>query len=146
MTAYGRRITVDTDFETSVSDVNRALREEGLQVIARIDVRDHFWQHARQSFRRYELMDVWSPELALEALRHDLDVGAMLATTFAVYELTDRRAAIVVNGPLSPEADEPGWRAEAPALAAIADRERERIARVLARLERHERAPIADAA
>jgi hypothetical protein len=35
---------------------------------------------------------------------------------------------------MAPLADEVGWRAQAPTLAAVADREREHIARVLERL------------
>jgi uncharacterized protein (DUF302 family) len=47
MTTYSRRLVIEADFETAVGDVSRALREQGLQVVARIDVRDHFWRHGR---------------------------------------------------------------------------------------------------
>src|SRR5574342_1276655 len=44
MNDYGRRIVIDMDFEAAVGAVSRAIREEGLQTLARIDVRDHFWR------------------------------------------------------------------------------------------------------
>lgn len=133
---YGRRIVLDMGFEPVVGEASRAIRQEGLHIIARIDVRDHFWRDLGRDFRQYFLIDAWSPELALDALRHNLDAGTILPTTFAIYELADGQTAVVAKEPLSPIAAEPEWRLDVPALAAIADRESERVARVLARLQR----------
>jgi uncharacterized protein (DUF302 family) len=132
---YGRRIVIDSDFDTVVSELRQAMCEEGLQVIARFDVRDHFRRHAGRDFRRYLLLEASSPDLALEAFRDDLDAGTILPTTFVVYELADGETAVVAKEPLSPMADDPRWRTEVPVLAAVADRESERIARVLPRLQ-----------
>jgi hypothetical protein len=79
-------------------------------------------------------MEAWSPELAFEALRCNLDAGTMLATTFVAYELPNGETVMTVDGPFSPLAEDSGWRRDAPALTAIADRERARVAAVLARL------------
>lgn len=135
MNDYGRRIVVDLGFDAVVGEASRAIREEGLQMIARIDVRDHFWRDLGHDFRHYFLIEAWSPELALEALRHNLDVGTILPTTFAIYELADGETAVVMSEPLSRMAAEPDWRRDTPALAAIADRESARAARVLVRLQ-----------
>ena len=135
MSDYRRQIVVDSGFETAVSDVSRALRDEGMQVIARTDVRDHFWRHMGHDFRQYVLIEAWSPEIAFEALRNNLAIGAALPTTFAVYELADGETAVVARDPLPPMAGDPVWHDESPALAAIVDRERKRIGRVLARVE-----------
>src|SRR5512135_26443 len=70
---YGRRLVVDLDFETALGAVNRAIREEGLHALARIDVRDHFMRDQRHMFRLYEIIEAWSPDLAVEALGHHLD-------------------------------------------------------------------------
>jgi uncharacterized protein (DUF302 family) len=86
-------------------------------------------------FRQYFLIEAWSPELALEALQHDLDVGTILPATFAMYELADGQTAVVAREPFSTLIADPERRQAAPALATIADREIERVARVLARLE-----------
>ena len=135
MNEYGRRIVIDLGFEAVLGEASRAIREEGLQMIARIDVRDHFWRDLEHDFRPYFLLEAWSPELALEALRHNLDVGIILPITFAIYELADGETAVVAREPFSPMAAEPDWRRDSPAFAAIADRESERVARVLARLQ-----------
>jgi uncharacterized protein (DUF302 family) len=136
MDDYGRQIVVDLPFEEAVGVFKRAVREQGLDVIARVDVRDRFRRELAHDFRRYFLFEVWSPELALEALRQDLDAGTILPTTIVMYELADGETAISAREPLLPMAAHAGWRQHAPALAAIADHEAERVARVFATLTR----------
>ena len=136
MSDYGRRIVVDLPFEEAIGIARRAVREQGLDVIARVDVRDRFRRELAHDFRRYLLFEVWSPELALEALRQDLDAGTILPTTIVIYELADGETAISAREPLFPLAAHAGWRQHAPALATMADLESERIARVFATLTR----------
>jgi len=135
MDDYGRRIVIDLGFEAAVAHTAQAIREAGLDVVSRIDVRDCFWRDLRHGFRQYVLLDVWSPTLAIEALKHDLAAGTILRTTFAVYELADGETAIVAREPLSSVSSDPGWRRDTPALALIADRLCNQIAGVLARLQ-----------
>jgi uncharacterized protein (DUF302 family) len=139
---------VDLEFEAAVGEASHALREEGMHTIARIDVRDHFWRDIGHDFRHYLLLEAWSADLALEALRQDLDVGGALPTTFAIYELADGKAAVVASSPLLRRAADPEWRRDAPALAAIADREAGRVDRVLGRIEQRSgrRTPASPAA
>jgi uncharacterized protein (DUF302 family) len=134
MDDYGRRIVVDLGFEAAVSETCRALRDEGLQVIARTDVRDRFWRDLGRDFRMYALLEAWSPELALHALEHDLAAGTELPIAIAVYELADGESAVVVSEPFAALIDDAEWRRDAPELASIADRERLQVARVLERL------------
>jgi len=138
---YGRRIVVDLGFESTLGQVNLALREEGLCALARIDVRDHLMREQRHMFRQYEIIEAWSPDLAVETLGSHLDAGIVLPTRFALYELADGETAVLASEPMAPMAAHPQWRADFPALAAAADREAERVARVLARVQQHSRAP-----
>lgn len=131
MSEYGRRIVVDVDFETAVCELNRAIREHGLQTLARIDVRDRFWRDLSHDFRQYVIVEAWAPELALETLRANLDLGTLLPTTFAAYALADGETAIVVKQPLAPASDDLEWRREFPELADIADRAAAQAAAVL---------------
>jgi hypothetical protein len=62
-------------------------------------------------------------------------VGTILPATFAIYELPDGETAVVAKAPLAEAAADPDWRSHAPALAAIADRQGDQVAGVLARLE-----------
>jgi uncharacterized protein (DUF302 family) len=136
MSNYGERVVVNLGFEATLGETCRAIREEGLQVIARIDLRDHFWRVLGHNFRRYFLLETWSPELALEALGTSLEMGTIFPTTFAVCEHSDHETIVVAKESLAPAAAELEWRRDAPALAAIADHESERVARVLERLRR----------
>ncbi len=132
---YGRRIVIDVAFEAALGRVNFALREEGLCALARVDVRDHFMREQRHLFRQYEIIEAWSPDLAVETLGQHLDAGVALPTRFVVYELPDGETAVLASEPLAPMAAHPQWRLDFPALAALADREAERVARVLARVQ-----------
>jgi len=140
MNDYGRRIVIDTGFEAAVGEVNRAIRDEGMQTIARVDVRDSFRRDLARDFRRYMLFEAWSPDLAFDALRNDLDAGTIFPTTIAIYELADGETAIMAKEPLAPIAAQPEWRRHASRLARVADRQSERVARVLERLQ-HRSAP-----
>jgi uncharacterized protein (DUF302 family) len=134
MSGDGRRIVVDLEFETAVGETSRLIRQEGLKIIARVDVRDHFWGDRSHDLRRYLLIDAWSSALAVDALRRNLDVGPILPITFAIYELADGKSVVVANEPLAPYASNATWRRDFPELATMADEEAERVARVLAGL------------
>ena len=110
MSDYGRRIVVNLDFETAVGETNRLLRQEGLKIIARVDVRDHFWGDGSHDLGRYLLIDAWSSALAADALQHNLDVGPILPITFAIYELPDGESVVVAKEPLAPYASNAEWR------------------------------------
>jgi len=125
MKPYGRRLIVHLGFEAAVGEVSRAIRDEGLEIIGRIDVRDHFRQDLRRDFRQYALLEAWTPELALEALRRNPDVGGLLSTTFAIYELSADETVVMATG----------RRPTTDSLAASADREITRVGRVLQRLQ-----------
>jgi uncharacterized protein (DUF302 family) len=135
MTDFGRRIVVDLDFETALGETARALRDEGLQTIARIDIRDHFRRDVAHDFRRYYVIDAWSPRLAFAALVHDLDSGIILPTRLAIYELADGETSIVAAEPLASMMSAPEWQRQSPELAMLAREESRRIARVLERLQ-----------
>lgn len=140
-----RRVVMELEFEAALGETCRAIREEGLQVNARIDVRDHFWRDLGQDFRRYVVLDTWSPELALEALQHDLDAGAVFHTMFAIYELGKATTAVVVMEPSSIVAVR-GRHRDALPLVLITERQSDRVTRVLERLphaSRHQTAVLA---
>lgn len=145
---YGRRIVIDLPFEAALGETARALHAEGLDVIARIDVRDHFQRRVAHDFRRYCLLDAWSPQSAVEALSHNLDAGTMLPTRLAIYELADGETAVVATEPLSPVIADVEWRREFPELATLAVAQSDRVAHVLGRLQHasRDRAPSSNAA
>ena len=100
----GRRVLIDLPFETAVGATAGAIQREGLTILARIDVRDHFKTELHHEFRRYMLMDAWVPALAFEEIRANLDEGAATPIRFAVYELADGETAITVDQRSAPAA------------------------------------------
>lgn len=131
MSDYGRRIVLDQKFDAVIDALNVAIRAERLTPLGEIDVRDQFARHLSHDFRRYVLVQAWSPQLAMEALRLSLESGTQLIATLAVYELPDGETVVVANSPFAAIADDYHWRKEFPVLASIADTEIEKLARVL---------------
>jgi hypothetical protein len=121
----GRRVVVAVGFDAVVCETSRAIEEEGLRMIARID---DVWRDIQRSV----VFETWSPELWCEALRHNLDPDALVVTTFTIYEVADGETAVVATEPFS---QNPEWLRKDQVLSAFAHRERERVARVLERLQ-----------
>ena len=128
------RIVVDLGFDRALGALIHAVRDEGLEVIASVDVREHFRRTVRREFRQYALLQVWSSDLAFEALKRDLPAATVVPTTLAIYELADGETAIVAHQPPLPAAGKAGWGGERGGLGPLAAQQRDRISRVLARL------------
>lgn len=136
MDDYGRRVILDVPFELAVAETSQVFRDEGFDVVARLDIRDYLVRALHHECRRYMLLEALVPELTLAALQHDPGVGPILPVTIGVYELPDGETAVVASPPLAPVLSDLGWRAATPALAAIADRASEQLAQALDRLQR----------
>ena len=134
MSDYGRRIVLDQKLDAVVDALKAAIRAEGLTPLGEIDVREHFARHLSHDFRRYALVQAWSAQLAMEALRHSPDAGTQLLAMFAVYELGDGESVVVANPPFAGLTEDYQWRKDFPALASIADREIEKLARIVDRI------------
>jgi hypothetical protein len=136
---YKRRIILETDFDRTVREALDAFRAEGMVSIARTDLREQFRYtlgHDWHNLRRYLLMLVWSPDLALHTYERNPDSEAILPATFLIDELTDGRTAVTASEPLSWLLWDSASRRQAPELAAFAEAQDDKVARVVARLER----------
>ena len=132
MHVHGRHVVLDTDFDRVVVDILKAFQDEGLEVISRVDVREHFKRTLGREFRRHLVLDVWAPDLAINAIRQDLEIGTFIMTRFVIYELSDGETVVAATEGLSRLVE--GCSNQHPGLAALADRERARAAEVLSRL------------
>lgn len=135
MTSYGRRLIVDAEFERALIETMRAVQLEGLDILTRLDLREHLKRHAHHECRRYVLLQVASPDLMLRALQTDIEAGAFLPMTVGIYELADGETAIEATEPFAPVIADAAWRSSRPELAALADNERALLARAFARVE-----------
>lgn len=142
MTDFGRRVIVDADFDRTLIETMRAIQLEGLDILTRLDLREHLKRHANHECRRYVLLQVASPGLMLRALQTDIESGPFLPITLGIYELADGETAVEATEPFAPAISDAAWRRESPALAELADRESAQLARALARLQ-HVTTPVA---
>jgi hypothetical protein len=124
-------------------EVLKAFQDEGLEIVSRLDVREHFKRTLGREFRRHIVFDVWAPDLAMNALRQDLEIGTFIMTRFVIYELADGETVVAATDGLSGLVG--ACRFDHLGLTALADRERERAAAVLSRLVGH-RSPFQSAA
>lgn len=137
MSEYGRRMVVDGDFDRAVAAIRRAIDDEGMHIINVFDVREHLARYAGHDFRRFAIVEAWSPDLALQALQQTLEAATVLPTRFVVYELPDGETGVITKAPLATLAENPSWRHSEPHLADIADRESDRVGRVLDRVKHY---------
>jgi hypothetical protein len=135
---YKRRMVIHEDFDRALIDLLQAIRAEGLESIARTDVREQFRRtlaHDYHNLRRYLLFQVWSPDRAVDTYQRSSDAEAILPATFAIAELANGETAVTASEPLSWLLWDPASRDAEPALAAFADEQDERVAHVLMRLQ-----------
>jgi uncharacterized protein (DUF302 family) len=132
----GRRIILDVVFDTAVTETLKAFHSEGFDMASTLDVRSYLQHHVHHECRRYLLFNFLLPQVTLEALQHDPELGAVLQTTIAVYELPDGETAVVARPSVAHAMTDWGERVSSPVLAALADRAGERLARALDRLRR----------
>lgn len=116
-------------FDEALSRVPAALKEEGFGVLTEIDVKDTLAKKLGAEFRRYRILGACNPGLAHQVLQADLDVGVMLPCNVVVYEGDDGRAIVTAVDPVQTAAAVTN-----PAVRAVAETVREKLARVLDRL------------
>ncbi len=139
---YARRMVVGVPIDRALSALVKALQDEGFCTCTATDVQQMVWRQAHGDLRRYTLLTVIHPALALRGLKLDLDIGLVLQVTIAVYELPDGESAVSVGESLATIPWTPAWKEQHPAEWAIALELEQRLARTLEHLK-HKTAAIA---
>ncbi len=128
--AFGIRKVLKRGFEETLTQVAEALQSEGFGVLTEIDVRDTLKKKLGVEFRRYRILGACNPPLAHQALEAELDVGLMLPCNVIVYDALDGKTVVCAIDPMQTVAAR-----GTPALADVATAVREKLQRVLDRLE-----------
>jgi hypothetical protein len=76
-----RRVTIDLPFETAVGAAAGAIQREGLTILARIDVRDHFKTELHHEFRQYMLGAIERSEASFLNVGDQILDSALTAAT-----------------------------------------------------------------
>lgn len=116
-------------YEAALARVPDALKSEGFGVLTEIDVKQTLKNKLDVDFRRYKILGACNPALAHQALSTALEVGVMLPCNVVVYEDDDGHATVLAIDPMQTVA------AGDPRLAKIAATVREKLGRVLERIE-----------
>ena len=126
---YGLSADLNLPFEVAVNAITGALKTEGFGILTEIDVQATLKKKLDVPFRRYLILGACNPPLAYEALQNEREIGLLMPCNVIVYEddagktvvsIADPQAMVAITG--------------APALAAMADKARNKLARALAAL------------
>lgn len=97
--SYTMNRRVGGEFDDVVERTTAALEAEGFGVLCDIDVRETFRAKLDEEFRQYRILGACNPELAHEALGHELLLGALLPCNVVVYETEDGEIGVSAVDP-----------------------------------------------
>ena len=129
MAGFTLRKETRRSYEDVLAQVPDLLKAEGFGVLTQIDVKETLKQKIGADFRKYKILGACNPQLAHRVLSADLEVGAMLPCNVVVYEGDDGKAVVLAIDPSQTVA------AANPAIREVAEQVRDRLARVLGRIE-----------
>ena len=130
MTTFGMRKELQATYDEALVRVPEALKTEGFGVLTEIDVAATLKQKIGVDFRRYKILGACNPPLAHQALTAELEIGLMLPCNVVVYEGDDGKAIVLAIDPTKTLAA-----AENPKLERLAQGVKEKLTRVVAKLE-----------
>lgn len=84
-------------FESALSRVFDALRNEGLGVLSRTDIRQRFREQLGVNFLPYIILEVWNAEAAYAGMMKDAKVGLLLPCHIVVRDTPDGVMVGIVN-------------------------------------------------
>ena len=129
MPGFTLRKNTNRSYEEILARIPELLKAEGFGILTQIDVKETMKQKIGADFRKYKILGTCNPQLAHHVLSADLDVGTMLPCNVVVYEGDDGHAVVLTIDPMQVVA------AANPAITPVAAQVRERLERVLSRLE-----------
>ncbi len=129
MPGFTLRKQTRSTYEDVLARIPELLKAEGFGVLTEIDVKATLKAKIGAEFRKYRILGACNPQLAHRVLQTDLEVGAMLPCNVVVYEGDDGHAVVLAIDPSQAIA------AANPAVRPVADEVKERLGRVLAKVE-----------
>ncbi len=122
--------TLRAPFEEAIKRTEAALKEEGFGVISRIDIQKALKTKIGVDFRPYTILGACNPALAHEALKLEDKVGTMLPCNVVVQAREDGSSEVAAIDPVASM-----QAIENPQLVGAAREVRQRLSRVIQRLE-----------
>jgi uncharacterized protein (DUF302 family) len=120
---------LETDFDTAVSKIKEALKDEGFGVLTEIDIQQKIKEKLGVDFKNYVILGACNPALAYEALQKEDKIGTMLPCNVIVYELSDNSVEVAAVDPIASM-----QAVENTALHEVAESVREKLKDVISRI------------
>ena len=98
-TRLGVIVELPLSFDTAVTRVREALKQEGFGVLTEIDLRAAFREKLGQEFRPYVILGACNPPLAFKAISADPSVGLLLPCNVTVEWLEEDRTSVRLTDP-----------------------------------------------
>lgn len=94
---YGYVVPVNLPFDRAVERLEQGLKEEGFDVLCRIDIQAKLKEKLGVDFPRYIILGACNPPIARQALQQEFNLGLLLPCNAVVYEREGRTYAGVVD-------------------------------------------------
>jgi uncharacterized protein (DUF302 family) len=130
VSSLGLRRELLSTFDEALVELPEALKSEGFGVLTEIDVRDTLKKKLGVDFRRYRILGACNPPFAHEALEAEIEAGLSMPCNIVVYESDTGKAVVTAIDPTKTVAATGN-----PKLEALAETLRQKLARVLERLQ-----------
>ncbi len=101
MSEYYFARTLDMPFETAITHVNEALKQEGFGVLTEIDVQATLKKKLDVDFRPYRILGACNPPLAHRALQAEPHIGLMLPCNVVVQDAGDGKVTVSAIDPIA---------------------------------------------
>ena len=96
-TSYGFKKEVEIDYDVAIVKITEELKKEGFGILTEIDVKKTLKAKINEELTKYIILGACNPNLAIQALREEMDIGLLLPCNIIVYENTIRGTVIIAT-------------------------------------------------
>lgn len=88
------------NFNTTIQDVTKLLKEKGFGVLTHIDIKEILKDKLNVNFRKYKILGACNPSFAYKALSIEDKIGTMLPCNIIIQEISESTIEISAINPL----------------------------------------------
>lgn len=91
--------TIESDFDTAIDRVTKALKKEGFGVVTKMDVQKKLNDALNVNFRPYVILGACNPKGAYKALQHENKIGVLLPCNVIIQQVEEGKIEIAAVDP-----------------------------------------------